>query len=199
MRAALLAALLLIAASPALAASHFDLSCEGPFGADTTHERLVEAFGAENVRFTVIAGDEATYPEATVLFATDPTRRLAVYWRNTESRSEPGAIIIPEGTMWTVEGLGIGMTVAEVQALNGGPFAISGFSDMSRGMVESWNGGNLSLEVGACYLQLGFRYPRLGVPIDLDDPILGEGSHASDDPLFGTLGARVGSMSLTFD
>lgn len=198
MRIIPLAILLLVAASPALGADHFDLSCEGVFGPDMTHERLIEAYGHDNVRFTQVADTEATYPEVTVIFPADPARRLAIYWGEHESRSEPMFIIVPDDTLWTVNGLHIGMPIADVEALNGRPFDLGGFGDMGRGMVERWNGGKLSSDAGACRLQVGFRHPFIGVPTDLDDPVSDDESHSSDDPNLRALGAKIGSMTLYY-
>ena len=199
MRAISLATLLILAAGPALADGDFDLRCEGVFGPDMTHERLVETFSADNVRFTQVADTEATYPEVTVIFAADPTRRLAIYWGEAETRSEPMFLIVPDDTLWTVNGLRIGMPIADVEALNGGPFSLGGFGDMSRGMVESWNGGKLSAAAGACRVQVGFRHPFIGVPTDLDDPLMNDETYASDDPSLRALGAKIGSITLYFD
>ena len=70
------------------------LACEGPFAKDTTHDKLVAAFGAKNVAFKEVDVTSNVLTKATVLFDADPTRRLVVFWKDEKSRTRPIAVTI---------------------------------------------------------------------------------------------------------
>jgi len=199
MRIRSLAILLLVGAMPAMAADDLELSCEGPFGPTGTHESIVAHFGAGNVVFDQIAGDEGTYPEATVIFPTDPARRLAIVWRDIDGQQTPNYIFVPEDSRWSLSGLRTNMTIAEVEALNGRPFTLGGFDEIDRGAIQDFEGGKLSLTAGACRAHVEFTHPYFGTPISLDDPVSGQGEYSSTDPTFRALGAKVRSIVLMYD
>jgi hypothetical protein len=171
--------------------------CEGVFGAETSHARIAESFGAENVTHAEIAGDEGTYPQATVIFPTVPAKRLSILWHG-EERQTPNYIFIGEDSTWTVHGLRVGMTIEEVEDLNGGSFLLGGFNDMDRGAVADWQGGKVTSASGPCRISVEFGYGYLGVPISLDDPLESEGPHSSQDPTYRALGAKIRSISIFY-
>jgi hypothetical protein len=199
MRIRSLAILLLLAATPAMADENLELSCDGVFGPAATHESVTAHFGAENIMSDQIAGDEGTYPEATVVFPHDPTRRLAIVWSDINGQQKPNYIIVPEDSEWTLRGLRTNMPIAEVEKLNGRPFTLGGFDEIDRGAIQDFEGGKLSLRAGACRAHIEFTHPHFGTPISLDDPVSGQGEYSSSDPTFHALGAKVRSIVLMYD
>ena len=189
--------LLAFATSYAEAQDFQKFECDGVFGADTSHARIAESFGADNVTFAQISGDEGTYPEATVIFPAVPEKRLSIVWQGGE-RHTPNYIFIGENSTWTVNGLRVGMTIEEVEKLNGGPFLLGGFNDMDRGAVDDWQGGNVTSSSGPCRVNVEFGYGYLGVPISLDDPLDSEGPYSSQDPTYRALGTKIRSISLLY-
>lgn len=142
---------------PAEAASRA-LSCEGLFGPDATHARLVEAFGPQNVVFEEQPGPEGETYMATVLFPKRAADRLVVTWKDEKRRAKPEALTARSGSRWALSsGLKPGSTLAEVEAANGKPFTLSGFDWDYGGFVTDWRGGALAKAMGPCVVGVRFE------------------------------------------
>ena len=114
------------------------LGCEGAFARDTTHAKLVAAFGAKNVAFKEVDAAEGSKGRATVLFDDDPTKRIVVFWHD-EKRTRPSMIKVSAPSLWVGPGgIGNGMKLTDVEKLNGKPFKLAGFD---------WDGGGLVREL----------------------------------------------------
>jgi hypothetical protein len=122
----------------------------GPVTANTTRADLDAIFGKENVQERNLernGGPEA----ATVVFPTDPSAALAITW----DRERPSAIRICFGTQsgpcrWrTASGIRIGMSLRELDRLNGKSFQVDGFN-LEQGKVSSWRHGALEEDPAAC-------------------------------------------------
>lgn len=198
MRALATISLLLLATGTPLAAEDLDLGCDGIFGPDASHQKIVDAFGSGNVTFAEVPGDEGTFPEATVVFPTEPAKRLNVVWIDDQTRTRPNWIYVGEDSQWSIGGLRVGMPIAEVETLNGRPFTLGGFNDIDRGVVQDWDGGKLDLRSGPCRVVVSFGYPYFGIPLDINDPLESEGSYSSTDPAYHALGAKIRSLELFF-
>ena len=116
---------LLLLTSPALAQQpQYVLRCNGaPFQSNTSHERLVKFFGAKNVT--------VTEDKKTVLFANDPTRRLEIIWLDDGGKTCPINILVSgEKNRWIGPfGIKTGMTIQQIEQLNGKPFTVSSYGD----------------------------------------------------------------------
>lgn len=127
-----------------------ELKCEGPFAPNTTHDRLVEAFGSKNVVRKTIHGPEGMTSNASVIFDKDPARTLVVIWSDEKAARRPARIHF-SGSAWSVgNNLHVGASLAEVEAANARPFTLYGFEWDFGGMVASWKGGNLERLPGGC-------------------------------------------------
>ena len=105
------------------------VTCEGPFARNSGHGKVIGAFGKENVRFELVGGPEGEDLWATVIYANDPQRRLEILWKDsTELRNLEAVRISEEKTRWSGDhGVRIGMTLNQIEALNGKPFKIRDF------------------------------------------------------------------------
>ena len=136
------------------------IACDGPFAKDSSDTRVAEAFGRENVVYTVVDGPEGTKLNATVVFPKDPKRRLEVLWHDPAARVRPLSIVLAAGSSWTgPKGVRVGASLGEVEKLNGKPFKLSGFGGDYGGSVVDWQSGALDTLAGGC---------RLGVRFDVD-------------------------------
>ncbi|NIX77156.1 hypothetical protein [Microvirga terricola] len=127
-----------------------ELRCEGPFALDTTHAKLVTAFGAKNVSREIIYGPEGVTFKASVVFGKDTARRLEVIWDDEKAGKRPARIHF-SGTGWSIgNNLHVGSLLAEVEAANARPFTLYGFEWDFGGMVSSWKGGALEKLPGGC-------------------------------------------------
>jgi len=140
------------------------LACEGPFAKDTTHDKLVAAFGAKNVVFKDVDVTSNVLTKATVLFDSDPTRRLVVFWKDEKTRTKPVSVAIEAPSTWTGPG-GVrnGLTLKDLEKLNGGGFSVTGFGGIGGGEASKLNGPFADLP-GDCTLKIRFE-PGIANPL----------------------------------
>ncbi len=193
--------LALIAAAPVMAkdkvkASSGNVSCEGVFGPKSSDALLRETFGTDNVETGMVYGVEGIELLATTVFPGDPDRVMQFTWWD-EDKLEYLSSVELAPSQKTPTGVEIGMSVAEVEAINGAPFTINGFW---------WDyGGNAVFEKGAlaspddgCSFWIHFS-PKDDYPESLDiTPIAGEVTVPSDEKLLRDLDVRVTQISLGY-
>ncbi len=129
-----------------------------------------------------------------VLWPADPMRRLEVFF--AEDGAETVTFVrLGEKSRWRVADLGLGDSLARVQALNGRPFTFWGFSWDYGGYVSDWAGGRLQRLPGGCTLSLRFE---VADGRTLDDAFVGDTAVSSDDPGVHALAAHVDEIGLGF-
>jgi hypothetical protein len=176
------AAMLALAAASAAAAAPDTLACEGVFARDTTHAKLVEAFGRSNVAFLEIDGDRGARVKASVVYPDEWKRRIYVIWHDEKLRRRPAEIRVDFRSGWpTVRGLHVGAELAEVEKINGKTFKMTGFDWDLGGRVSNWQGGALAKIPGGCELRFGFN-PWADAPDAARDKVSGEKEFLSSDP-----------------
>jgi hypothetical protein len=176
------AAMLALAGASAAATAPDTLACEGVFARDTTHAKLVEAFGRSNVAFLEIDGDRGARVKASVVYPDEWKRRIYVIWRDEKLRRRPAEIGVDFRSGWsTVRGLHVGTELAEVEKINGKTFKMTGFDWDLGGRVSNWQGGALAKIPGGCELRFGFN-PWADAPDAARDKVSGEKEFLSSDP-----------------
>jgi hypothetical protein len=137
------------------------IACTGPFAKSVTHASLIKAFGARNVAVQRVGTGEGETQKASVIFPRDKARRIEVLWIDEKRRRNPAEIRTGVESQWrTDHGIRRGMTLAEVEALNGRPFKLYGFGFDYGGTSLDWNGGALAAQAGGCTLHLRFTCAR---------------------------------------
>jgi len=145
-------------AQPSQPAKPHVIACSGLFGPDSSHAKLAAAFRAKNVGFTQVDASSGAKVMATVLFARDPKQRLEVWWSNSASRSATHLIVVNGQSDWIAPGkLHLGLTLAELEQLNGKPFKLSGFDNNKVATLTDWSGGQLSAPAGGCKVGISLR------------------------------------------
>jgi hypothetical protein len=116
---------------------------------NTSEADLKRIYGSENVVRADIDQGEGYYEPGTVLFDSDPLRRLEVVWQE-EGRLHPQTIRIRgEKTVWnTIHNISLGTTLMELERLNRRPFRLAGFAWDGSGGITSWQQGLLEKELG---------------------------------------------------
>lgn len=133
------------------AAPPHTVACSGAFAKNSSHIRLAQIFGSQNVTFTEVDGPQNTKLQASVLFPKDPKRHLEVMWINETSRANTSLIAINGQSTWSgPKGLHLGMPIAAVEKLNGKPFQLAGFDQDNAGAALDWQGGALEKVPGGC-------------------------------------------------
>jgi hypothetical protein len=174
------------------------LTCEGPFARNSSHARLVASFGAANVAFKEIDGDEGMKLMASVVHPNDPQRRLEILWKDEASRRNPGAIWISGGAQWTVgPDVRIGADLAQIETTNGRPFKLRGFDSDYAGTVVDFQGGVLSRQPGGCRLSMSFAADEKA-PASAYRKLGGKEYFQSNDPNMRALQPRVRQIYLTY-
>lgn len=184
---------LILAATPALAEQ---LTCDGPFAADSSEAKLVEAFGKENVVTGEVPGPEGSTVLATTVFPNDETRKIEVGWWDEEGLTQLAYFTIPSADI-SPQGVKTGMTVKEVEALNGAPFEMQGFW-WDYGGYANFSGGKLGAPEEGCIVSVRFA-PAGESPADLNvEAVSGEVMVPSSEPLLEKLDVRVESLSVSY-
>ncbi len=160
----------------------------GPINAHTTLNDLVRQYGAKNVvEKDVDIGEGETEPGVTV-FPDDPTQAIEILWKNPKEKNSPKMVTIhgPKSRWKAVHGITLGTTLKELEALNGRPFKLAGFSWDYSGTVYSWEGGLLEKEKPFLLLRLA---PPKGAsaPRELD----GDREFSSNHALMQKVNPRV--------
>ena len=179
----ILAALSVLFAGSASAQPALTISCEDPvFAKDTTHERIVAAFGVPNVRLVSEKGPEGMPPNVkSVIYPNDAKKRLEVIWNDGQARARPFAFVFEKPSQWAApKGVRIGTTLAELERLDGGAFTITGFGGLTEGMA-SWPGA-LGKLPGGCFLG-GSMEPTAKLPKATMNKISGDDDFPSTHPI----------------
>jgi hypothetical protein len=133
------------------AAPPHTVACSGAFAKNSSHIRLAQIFGPQNLTYTEVAGAQNTKLQGSVLYPKDPKRHLEVMWTNESSRAGTSVIAINGQSTWSgPKGLHLGMPLAAVEKLNGKPFQLAGFDQDSPGTALDWQGGALEKIPGGC-------------------------------------------------
>ncbi|MBL9185179.1 MAG: hypothetical protein JNN17_23735 [Verrucomicrobiaceae bacterium] len=111
-----------------------------------TATELERAYGKANVKHEDIPGAEGETIPGARLFA-DTDRELEVIWDPENEKKKVVFDVHVIGTAWKFEnGLKTGMTLEEVEKINGKPFKISGFA-WDYGGYANFEGGKLAGKV----------------------------------------------------
>jgi hypothetical protein len=179
------------------AAPPHTVACSGPFAKNSSHIRLAQIFGLQNVAFTQVDGPENSKMMASVLYPKDPKRHLEVMWSNDASRSDTRLIVITGQSTWAgPKGLHLGLPIAAIEKLNGKPFPVAGFDQDNAGQALEWQGGALDKLPGGC---------KLGVRVTPDAKASAEAKSAaagkslmSDDALVRALSPKVAEIIIGY-
>ena len=129
-------------------ASRGQIDCRGAFARDSSHIRLAQVFGPDNVTFTDVDGPDNTKMPASVLFPNDPARRLEMLWNNTSSRSGTQVIVINGKSAWAApRGVKLGVQLAALEKINGKPFKLTAFG-ADGSTVADWQEGATAQAAG---------------------------------------------------
>jgi len=182
----------LVLASPVLAE---EFTCAGAFAADSSADRLVEIYGKDNVVTGEADGPEGSTIIATTVFPDDPAKRMVFGWWDETTYRDLSYVELPDTA--TIAGLREGMTVAEVEALNGEPFTLTGFW-WDYGGYSGFQSGALADLPGGCHLSVYFQ-PGIDAPDGLDvEPISGDREVPSGEPLLETLAVRIDAITIGY-
>lgn len=142
--------------------------CTGPFAPNTTAVNIAADFGQANVVTGNVISPDGSQAPGIVLLPNDPALSLEIAFKDPIAMAQPKRVAFTESSAWSVNGIAIGSSVADVERANGRPFRIQGFGGNAGGVVADWRGGKLANIGGGCELGL-----QLALPATISDAAQG--------------------------
>lgn len=178
--------------------SHLVLSYTGPFARDSDLARLQRIFGPQNVRHERLYVGEGQYKRGTVIYPTDPRRRIEIFWLNHHASQPPELIRVTNSqSLWRGPGdLKPGSTLAELELANGGLFELAGFEWDYGGTLMNWRGQLDSVGGDSRCVFGAVVTTNRNPPQAVYDKVLGDGTFSSSDAKMRALRPFVAKMGL---
>jgi hypothetical protein len=165
-----------------------DVTCKGPFTNRDTGRELLERYkGDARVEPSQdITGEQF---ESLFLFPDDRHARLELEEQSGRGVGRLQAVNLYESSsLWTIGGLRLGMTLAQLEKAHGGPLMLSGIQQMSGTRFTILG----SIPDGACEVVVVFDAPK---DARFDHPLYNV-EVRSDDPRLAPLNLRIDELSL---
>lgn len=123
----------------------------GDLTSRTSETQMIRRFGRRNVLRANVPIGQGEQEAGTIVFPRDPRQTIVILWKSQTQRVSPKhARVRGDDSVWIVgPGVRLGLSLHELEALNGGPFTLTGFGDAYEGTVLSWDRGALDLALGA--------------------------------------------------
>jgi hypothetical protein len=135
---------------------------------------------------------------ASVLFPTDPKRRLEVLWDDDVERSGTRMIVIDGQSTWSAQkGVRLGLPLAALEKANGKPFKLMGFEKGGMAIVSDWNGGALGLLTDGCKVGVQLK-PDPKAAAGVLDSASSDKEFASTDPAIRAAKPVVGEIIVAY-
>ncbi|MEP9379815.1 hypothetical protein ABLE91_24095 [Aquabacter sp. CN5-332] len=135
--------------------------CKGPWAPNTTDINIMADFGQQAISHTEVMQPDGSMAPGSVLLANEPKLRVDIAWADAIGYSVPTRVAFTEETRWSVAGVTIGTSIADVEKANGRPFRMVGFGGNNGGVVMDWRGGQLANLAGPCRLGVQFSISAL--------------------------------------
>jgi hypothetical protein len=172
--------------------------CSGLFGKDSSHLKLAMTYESKNVTFTNLDADGGTKVPASVLFPNDPKRRLEVWWSNPIARSDLYLVDIHGKSTWSAPGgMKLGLTLAQLEKLNGKPFKLKGFDKNGVATVSDWDGGTLATLPGGCKSGVNLSADPKAAP-DAVSALTADQEYGSSDPAMRAVKPTVSEVLIGY-
>ena len=179
---------LALCAAPAVAET---LDCHYPVRMGESAKSLLARIGAR-AKIVTMKDEEGNPFRAVILFGGDPKRRLVAWFVDDTLSHVEGVFAESGATAWSVRGLKVGSTLAQVEAANGGPIDVEGFGSDLAGRT-TMRGGALDKPVASCYIGIHLKEP-VGAQAS---PAISDGEiHPSTDPDLRALAPIVAELSV---
>jgi len=189
------------------------LTCDGPLSSQASHASLAKAFGARNISVKKLSIGEGETEAGSVLFASDPRRRIEILWKDRAKRSRPrmvtlgrypGAADTLQDFHWRIAAgaqstpLGLRQGLSQVEAVNGRSFELAGFEWDYSGTVLDWKGGALAAPSEGCRILVRFAAAK-DAPGAAQDAVSGDQGFSSDDPKMRAVAPIIYEMGFIWE
>lgn len=165
--------------------------CKGPWAPTTTDVNIMADFGQSHVAHADVMQPNGSTAPGSILLPNEPKLRVDIAWADAIGYTTPIRASFTEETRWSVAGVTIGTSLADVEKANGGPFRLVGFGGNNGGVVTDWKGGRLANLPGPC--RLGVQFAISAVASDsAQSRASGPKVFNSNDPAIRAINPTVG-------
>lgn len=165
---------------------------------------LIDRYGKDHVIHDTLWGAEGFFEMGTIV-RTDSVSRVEISWQNDSLRTNIVSVTLVSESNWygdslasgmwrSFTGVKLGMSLEDVEKINGRPFQFSGFGWDYAGGLMSWEAGTLEGKGLSIQMAEGTGYDSL--PEAEYTKILGDVPVMSNNPTARKSGARIWSISV---
>ncbi len=179
------------------AADHI-LDCHSTFSANSSHETLREELASLNVETSTLHEGEGFYEQGTIISGAPDVGPVEVFWKDVQRQQHPKIVRVRgERSAWkTGKDLALGLTLREVELLNGKAFLLQGFGYDRGGTQTSWMNGHLESS-SPCQTHVRFSVKQ-SPDSQKEFDILGEQNFSSAHPKLQQLNPRISEIWLSY-
>ncbi|MCB0688079.1 MAG: SH3 domain-containing protein [Saprospiraceae bacterium] len=160
----------------------------GPIQAGDSEQNIINRLGGEVVERGEFAIGEGESVTVTYVFPSTENE-LILFWDQEDFTNLREVRIRKKAAKWKfTNGIGIGSSLKEVQAANGGPFQLSGFEWDYAGTTTNWLGGSFTNKVNLIFEP----------PAKIHKTLIGDQNIASDNPRMIKANPQVMVMRVLF-
>jgi hypothetical protein len=170
----------------------------GDLTSRTSEAQLVRRFGRRHVLRASVPIGQGEQEPGTILFPRDPRQTIVILWKSQTLRVSPKhARVRGDDSVWIVgPGVRLGLSLEELEALNGGPFTLTGFGNAYEGTVLSWDRGALDVALGASSRVAVRLAPS---PTERPEAAAFVGQQEFRSPAMRNINPRVYEIAIDFD
>jgi hypothetical protein len=144
---------------------------KGAINPNTTRKDLVRMYGAANVVDEEADVGEGELESVTTLFPKDSKRSIEIMWKDPDKKTAADSLTIRGcASRWkTAHNISLGMSLKQLESLNGRPFHLSGLGWDYGGSVLSWSDGTLAPELSGAHGHVILRLTCSGNPVTKEE------------------------------
>jgi len=175
---------------------------KGAINANTTRKDLVRMYGAANIVEEDVNLGEGDIESATILFPKDAKRSIQILWKDPDKKTAPDSLTIRGcASRWkTAHNISLGMSLKQLEDLNGKPFHLSGLGWEYAGTVLSWADGTLAPDLSGAQGHVILRLTCSGNPVTREEgsAVAPDGDFSSQNPIMQKINPTVGEIKWVF-
>lgn len=174
------------------------VECGGLFARDASHAKLAKAFQQKNIAASQVENAIGHKVAASIIFGKDPKHRLEVWWSNQAGQSDTHLIVIGGVSEWTApRDVRLGLTLADLERLNGKPFKLIGFDKNRLASLSDWDGGALAAIPGGCKIGISLRPDPTATPAAIG-ALAADSVFKSDDTAMRAVNPTVSEILIAY-
>lgn len=165
---------------------------------------LKRIYGQKNVRYADVGTGEGETMPGVVIYPDDSTRTIQIIWKDAQRKRFPQSVHLggDGGSVWkTAQGITLGISLRQLERINGRAFTLSGFGWDYGGTIDSWKGGKLARAFGndeRVTIRLGWRETKPKLTLKQSQSVMGELEFSSRHRIMQRINPRIQQIIITF-